>query len=171
MTTIFSRTRPLALARRAALVSMWGLALAGAALADGGLPASVELPPVGNRLQSSALALTSLASLMASVNSALAHDTRCATANAAQASLCSLVRFSVAAAAAGSPAPAAMLDRCDLDGATPVCRIDLVQTLANGQRQALVQLDLAYAQGHWAPRGEAVVSGMRSEAGLVTALR
>ena len=168
MTTLLSLGRTLAFARRAALASTLGLALAGPALADGGLPAPVVLLPAGNKLQASALDLASLASLIGSMNKALADDGHCA---GPQASLCRLVRFSVAGAVAGSPVPAAMLDRCDLDGATPVCRVDLVQTLANGQRQALAQLDLAYVQGHWAPRGEAVVSGMRSEAGLVTALR
>lgn len=152
---------------RAAAAAALGLAMAGASWADGGV-AAAPLPAASQHQQAAALSMAALAGLIGQVNAALAGGP-CA---AAQASLCALVQFSVGAADAQRQAPTPMLDRCDLDGATPVCRVDLVAILAGGQRQPLAQLELAYAQGQWAPRGEAVVAGLRSGDGLQqTALR
>lgn len=139
------------LAATLGLAASGGARGAGAAIdPDAAAPAgatAVRLWAPANNLQAGALAMDSLRLLLAGVAAALAGDTAACAGGAA--SLCTLLPSE-----AGAKVLTPVLGRCELDGGTPLCRIDLVAPAGGAARTPPQRLELTWQQGRWVARGD-----------------
>lgn len=139
------------LASALGLAACGGVQGAGAAIdPDAMAPAgaaSVRLWAPANNLQAGALAMDSLRLLLDRITAALAGDTAACAGGAA--SLCALLPTG-----ANAQGRIAVLGGCELDGATPLCRIELVTPAGGAARTPPQRLELAWQRGRWVARDD-----------------